>query len=135
MVWHFKDANPDHIKRVTDIFDWESILNYIDANDQVSVFNPAILNIITNFISNETITCDNRDHSWKNSFIKNLTRAKDNFYKKFFRKCNNMYLLCAFKNLQNHLNQPIQIAKQNYVTKLLKDWVIQILAVSATSHS
>ena len=131
MVWHFKDANPDHIKRVTDIFDWESILNYIDANDQVS----AILNIITNFISNETITCDNRDHSWKNSFIKNLTRAKDNFYKKFFRKCNNMYLLCAFKNLQNHLNQPIQIAKQNYVTKLLKDWVIQILAVSATSHS
>ena len=46
-----------------------------------------------------------------------------------------MYLLCAFKNLQNHLNQPIQIAKQNYVTKLLKDWVIQILAVSATSHS
>ena len=79
MVWHFKDANPDHIKRVTDIFDWESILNYIDANDQVSVFNSAILNIITNFISNETITCDNRDHSWKNSFIKNLTRAKDNF--------------------------------------------------------
>ena len=29
-----------------------------------------------------------------------------------------MYLLCAFKNLQNHINQPIQIAKQNYVNKI-----------------
>ena len=26
--------------------------------------------------------------------------------------------LCAFKNLQNHLNQSIQIAKQNYVNKI-----------------
>ena len=30
-VWHFKHANSDHIKRETDIFDWQSALNYIDA--------------------------------------------------------------------------------------------------------
>ena len=41
-----------------DIFDWESTPNYIDANDQVSVFNSTVLNIVTNFIPNETITCD-----------------------------------------------------------------------------
>ena len=117
-VWHFKHANSDHIKRAIDIFHWESALNYIDANDQVSVFNSIILNIVSNFIPNETITCDDRDPSWMNSFIKNLIRAKDNFYKKFVRKSNNMYHLCAFKNLQNHLNQSIQIAKQNYVNKI-----------------
>ena len=60
-VWDFKHANSDHIKREIDIFDWESALNYIDANDQVSVFNLAILNIVSNLISNETITCDDRD--------------------------------------------------------------------------
>ena len=53
-----------------------------------------------------------------NSFIKNLIRAKDNFYKKFVRKSNNLYHLCAFKNLQNHLNHSVQIAKQNYVNKI-----------------
>ena len=53
-----------------------------------------------------------------NRFIKNLIRAKDNFHKKFVRKSNNMYHLCAFENLQNHLNQSIQIAKQNYVNKI-----------------
>ena len=117
-VWHFKLANSDHIKRAIDIFDWESTLNYIDANDQVSVFNLTILNIVSNVIPNETITCDDLDPPWMNIFIKNLIRAKDNFYKKFVRKSNNMYHLCAFKNLQNHLNQSTQIAKQNYVNKI-----------------
>ena len=117
-MWHFKHANSDHIERVIDIFDWESALNYVDANDQVSVFNSTILNIVSSFIPNETISCDDRDPPWMNSFIKNLNHAKDNFYKKFVCKSNNMYHLCAFKNLQNHLNQSIQIAKQNYVNKI-----------------
>ena len=117
-VWHFKHANSDHIKRAIDIFDWESALNHIDANDPVSLFNSTILNIISNFIPNETITCDHRDLPWMNSFIKNLIHAKYNFYKKFVRKSNNMYHDYAFKNLQNHLNQSIQIAKQNYVNKI-----------------
>ena len=134
-VWHFKHADSDHIKRVIDIFDWRSVLNYIDANDQVSVFNSTIMNIVTNFIPNETITCDDQDPRWINSFIKNLIRAKDNFYKNYFRKSNNMYHLCAFKNLQNHLNQSIQRENKTMSTKLLKDWVIQILVVSPTGHS
>ena len=53
-----------------------------------------------------------------NSFIKNFIHIKDNFCKKFVRKSNNMYHHYAFKNLQNHLNQSIQIAKQNYVNKI-----------------
>ena len=60
-VWHFKHVNSDHIKRAIDIFDWESALNYLDANDQVSVFNPTIMNVVTNFIPIETITCNDRD--------------------------------------------------------------------------
>ena len=40
-----------------------------------------------------------------NSFIKNLIRAKDNFYKKFIHmQSNSKYNFCALKNLQNHLN-------------------------------
>ena len=90
-VWHFKHANSDHIKRATDIFNWESALNCIDANDQLSVFNSTILNIVSNFI-----LCDDRDPPWMNSFMINLIRAKDNFYKKFVRKSNNLYHHYAF---------------------------------------
>ena len=62
------------------------------------------MNNVTNFIPTETIICDDRGPPWMNSFTKNIIRAKDNFYKKFVHKSNNMYLPCAFKNLQNHLN-------------------------------
>ena len=58
------------IKRAIDMFDWESALNYTDANDQVSVFNSTILNIVSNFIPNETMTCDDRYPPWMNSCIK-----------------------------------------------------------------
>ena len=44
-VWHFKNTNSDHIKRVI------------------------------SFITNETITCDDRDPPWMNSFIKTLIRT------------------------------------------------------------
>ena len=53
-----------------------------------------------------------------NSLIKNLIRAKNNFYKKFIHKTNNMYHRYAFKNLQNHLNKCIQISKLNSVNKI-----------------
>ena len=48
-----------------------------------------------------------------------LVLAKDNFYKWFARKSNNMYHLCAFKYLPNHLNQSFQETKQNYVNKIV----------------
>ena len=63
-------SNSDHIKRAIDIFDWESALNYIDANDQVSVFNSTIVNIVSKFIPNQATACDDRDPPWINSFIK-----------------------------------------------------------------
>ena len=67
------------------------------------------MNIVANFIPNETITCGDRNPS----LIKILIRAKDNFYKKFIRKSNNMYHLYAFKILQNHSD-----SKKNYVNKI-----------------
>ena len=112
-VWHFKHASSNHIKRAIDIFDWESALSYIDANNQVSVFNSTILNFVSNFIPNETITCDDRDPPCMNSFIKNPIRAKDNFYKKFVCKSNNMYHLCAFK-----LTKPFKSIYSDSKTKL-----------------
>ena len=43
-----------------DILDWESALNNLDANHQFSVFNSIIMNVVTNFIANETMSCYDR---------------------------------------------------------------------------
>ena len=54
-VWHLLQANFDHIKRVVDLFDWESALTDLDVNEQVSIFNNTITNIMSNFVPNEII--------------------------------------------------------------------------------
>ena len=69
------------------------------------------MNIAINFIPNKTVSYDDQDPPWMNSFIKSLICAKDNFYKKFVRESINMYHLCPFKTLQNHLNQSILVEK------------------------
>ena len=61
IVWPFSQASFDHIKRAVDLFDWESALTDLDVNEQVSIFNNTITNIMSNFVPNEKIICDNRD--------------------------------------------------------------------------
>ena len=45
-MWHFSQANSDHIKMSVDFFDWESALVNIDVYEQVSVFNHTITKIL-----------------------------------------------------------------------------------------
>ena len=58
-MWHFSQVTSDHIKRAVDLFDWESALIDLDVNEQVSVFNDKITNIMSNFVLNEiTVTIE-----------------------------------------------------------------------------
>ena len=57
----FSQANIYHIKGAIDQFDWESKLNNIDVNEHVSVSNEIVINIMSNLVPNEIITCDKWD--------------------------------------------------------------------------
>ena len=75
---------------------------------------------MSNFVANEKIICDDRDTPWMNHHIKNLILYKANFYKTFVSGKNSIFHLLTLHNLQNHLNQFIQKAKQNYLSKVAK---------------
>ena len=94
-VWHFPRANFDYIKNAINLFGWESLLNNVDVNEQVSIFNETVMNIMSNFVPNEIITCDDRDPPWKNRYIKNLMAVIYDFHKKFVLPSSN-----TGKNLQ-----------------------------------
>ena len=139
-VWHFSQANSDHIERAINLFDWESSLNSLNFNEQVSIFNETIMNIMPNFVPNELITCDDRDPTWMNRQIKNLIAAINDFHKKFFLPSNNTGNLLIFKNLQNQLIQSIHTAKQRYFIKISKKIVSptdqhQVLLVTFKDNS
>ena len=55
-----------------------------------------------------------------NGYIKYCILYKANFYKTFVGGKNSMFHLLTFNDLQTHLNQFIQKAKQNYFNKVAK---------------
>ena len=83
---------------IENLFDWESSLNNLDVNEQISVFNETIMNIMSNFVHNELIICDDQDPPWVNRYIKNLIAAINYFHKKFVLPSSYTGNLLMFKN-------------------------------------
>ena len=51
-VWHYQQADTELIKRSLEIFDWKNAFSNCNPNEQVSVLNKTLLNIMSNFIPN-----------------------------------------------------------------------------------
>ena len=60
-VWYFQKVGISLIRRVMKEFSLDRSFVNLDINEMVSVCNTTIKNIMANFISHETIICDNRD--------------------------------------------------------------------------
>ena len=75
------------------------------------------MNILSNFISLETIFCDHKDPSWFNKTIKSLIQEKKNTFNKYRKNKNNIQLLQRLK-LQEKWNSFISVSKQNYYSRM-----------------
>ena len=47
-IWHYDQANVDHIRKAVDLFPWEKILRNLNINDRIFLFNKMVKNIISN---------------------------------------------------------------------------------------
>ena len=59
-VWHYQDANTDHIRRAIAMFDWDRAFVNTNVNEKVFILNKTILNILSNFIPHETLIIDEK---------------------------------------------------------------------------
>ena len=71
-IWHYEHANADPLKRAIEQFPCEKSFRNLRSNEMAYLFNKTIKNILSNYISHETITCDDRDPPWINNKIKQL---------------------------------------------------------------
>ena len=113
LIWKYEKANADLIKRDIRDFGWENKLSLIDINDQVVLLNETIVNIMSNFIPNETMTFDDRDPPWFNKNIKNMINYKNAIYNKLIRH-NDSHLQLHLRYFQDLLNTKIEQAKRKY---------------------
>ena len=69
-ILHYKKANVDHIRRSIHEFSWERCFEKSSVNNKPHMFNKIIKDIMPNYISDQTITCNDRDPPWINEDIK-----------------------------------------------------------------
>ena len=120
-VWYYQQADMELIKRSLENSDWQNAFLNINPNEQVFVLTETVLNIMCNFIPNETALVDDRDLPWIK--LKSTIQKKKSFYIKYL-KPNNQETLQAFCQIQERVCLPIENSKKKYEklsNKLLND--------------
>ena len=83
-IWHYDRANITLIRRCISCFPWSDVLNKNpDPNWQAETFTEILLNIMTNFIPNETITVKPRNPPWITKPIKTMLNKQSRLLKNF----------------------------------------------------
>ena len=101
-VWHSQDSNVDLIRRSINEFDWDRAFANKHVDGKVLIFNKTVLNVLSNFILDEVIVCDDKDTPWFNGKIKSLINQ--------LRK--------NLSSLQQRLLDLIDDSKQKYFLRL-----------------
>ena len=81
----------------------------------------SLVTFLSNYISHETLTCDDKDSQWFKSWIKSLLQDKNKLYKDFRRSNTNTQLLNKLNHLQERLKILINKSKQNYYARISKN--------------
>ena len=76
VLWHYQDANNDLIQQSISQFNWERAFSNEGVNEQISIFNENILNIMTNVIPHETKIFNDREPPWVNKKVKTMIQEK-----------------------------------------------------------
>ena len=113
VICHYQRANVDLIQRAIEEFSWEKSFRNLNINEMVFLFNKTIKNIFSNFIPNETVTCDDRDPPWINANIKQLIQENNDIYRGYILNDKNLQIFHKVKYLQKQLKNVIDHSGKN----------------------
>ena len=118
LVWDYKNADSQSINKAIEMFNWEKLFQNKNIHDQLKLFNETIVNIVSNYIPNKFITCNEKDLPWLNDHIKRLINLKNEIFIKYLtnRRPDSVY-----KNLQTitwDLAEAVSSSKNVYYEQL-----------------
>ena len=83
-IWHFDRANITLIRHSISSFPWSEVLNgNPDTNWQAKAFSEILLNIMSNFIPNKTVTIKPKDPPWITKSLKTMLNKQTRLFKHF----------------------------------------------------
>ena len=118
-IWHFNRANSASIKRSMTNFPWRQHLNLnTDPNWQVKTFTDTLLNIMSNFIPNETKRFIPRNPPWINKPLKTMLNRKNRLFNNYKRHGYNAQDKIRLDAFRIECQQAVETAKLSYLTNL-----------------
>ena len=92
-------------------FNWQRAFSNKNFNEKLDTFTETNLNILSNFIPHETLTCDDRHPPWFNDKSKSLIYEKNATVKKFCCDRNNSFIKRQLNILQDRLITSTEASK------------------------
>ena len=90
-VWDYEYASTAQIKNALASFNWEKALSNSSIEKKISVLNEAGINVMSNYIPNETKVFDGQRPPWMNVENEILITAKNEDFKKHLKRIRNCY--------------------------------------------
>ena len=75
-IWDYAKANKDEIQECLNNIDWHYKLNNLSATNMVSEFTLTIMSVMSRFIPNKIIMCNDKDPPWITPEIKTAIKHK-----------------------------------------------------------
>ena len=90
VVWHYQDTNNDLTQQSIPQFIWERAFCNKGVNEQISIFNETILNIMTNFIPHETKVFNDWEPLRINNKVRIIIQKKNKIHQLYLNNKGNM---------------------------------------------
>ena len=112
LVWDYNKAGTENIKKSIEQVHWKNIFNHKNSHQQRAIFKKTIFNILSNFVPNRLITCNDWDPTWLNEFVKNKIKWENKIYKDYVKneRTENLNLQIAI----NYVSEIIDKRKHDY---------------------
>ena len=116
------------------MFNWEKLFQNKNIQDQVKLFNETIVNIVSNYIPNKFIICNDKDPPGLNDHMKRFINLKNEIFKKYLKdgRPDSVY-----ENLQTitwDLTEAVNSSKKFYYERLANKLMTLILQQKHTGQ-
>ena len=117
-IWDYAKANKDEIRECLNNIYWHYKLNDLSATDMVREFTSTLMGVMSRFIPNKIITCNDKDPPWITPEIKMAIKRKHRVYNKYVRRGRRPDEWDNVRLIRNDTSKMITTAEDNYFTSL-----------------
>ena len=119
-IWEYKKADKHAIAASFQLIDWHKLISNLNADDIATKFTSVVIQIMTKYIPNKTVTVDDKDAPWITSEVKTAIKRNQRVYRKWTTRGRPPDGRVHIKYIQNLTSYLIRQAKSKYIDDLAK---------------